>query len=212
MEKITSFHPEISRDLNVDRSIIRRYFKTVEDIINTVIDSFFQDIEEIMRAFVDDVFISAIHNGDMQIRKDRLHFSNPQSAAVFNGRLIDYLDALYDYLLVHSGEYALLVKESLVPGARHGCIERLLRLFLPIASNPLYQRIEKVADIHLEPEIQIGILQTHIFPILSYIMIKDNIDQLVPINPDEYKQRLLSDIRANNARHIVGQDIFFTAI
>jgi len=203
---------DISRDLNVDRAVVRRYFKTVEDILNTVIDSFFRDIEDILQVFVDDVFIPAVRSGELQIRKDRLHFANPQGAAVFNGKLIDHFEALYDYLLVHSGECSLLVKESLVSGAHHGCMERLLSLFLPIPTNPLYQKIKAAAKIHLAPEIQTNILQTYILPILSYITFKENLDQLVNHDQETYKQNLLSEIRAGNARHIIGQDIFYAAI
>jgi AcrR family transcriptional regulator len=200
---------DISHNLIIERIVLKHYFSTTEDLVTAVIDSVVQNIESILLSFIDDVMVPQINRGDLQITKDHLHFANERLAVEFNNKLIDHLEALFDYLLTYRDTYSLLVQESLVFGEHHGCLDRLLRLFLPIDANPLYQKIRSVAEIRLEPEAQISILQTNILPSLCYATMKESLERLVPHAQEAYKLKILADIRAGNARHIIGPDIFF---
>jgi AcrR family transcriptional regulator len=200
---------DISRDLNVERPVLKRFFETEEALLDALIDSFLQDIEDILRTFVNGVFIPNISTGDLEIRTDRLHFVSPQDAAVFSNQLVDHLDAVFDYLLVHSHEYNLFVQESLAPGAHSGCLQRLLRLFLPVATNPLVIKSPAIPNIQLIPGEQAGYIQANVLPILGYALAKENLEQLSVHCMETHKMMILDGIRAHHALHTIGADIFF---
>ena len=207
--KYTAVHlSDISDDLNVDRAVVKQFFPTREDLLTALIDSFLQNIEDILTTFVDSALLPAIKDGALEIRNDRFHFANPQRAAVFSDHVVDHLDAIFDYLLVHSDDYLLFVQESYMLGAHSGCLEKLLRLFLPVEENPLFIKRE-LPGIRLSPQEQVSFVQTIVFPILGYALFKVNLDQLSQHCAETHKQTILGDIRGIISRHTIGQDILF---
>ena len=200
---------DIYRDLKVDRSVVKQHFSTKEDLLAAILDSFLQDIEDILLTFIDGFLLSAVNSGTLEIRDDRIHCENPQSAAVFSRQVVNHLEAVFDYLFVHSNKFILLIQESFVPGAHTGDLDRLLRLFLPIAENPLLVRNKAVSKIHLTPEAQAGFMQTSVIPILGYTLVKEHLDPIASQCVETYKNHALDDIRANLARHTKGSDIIF---
>jgi len=200
---------EIARDLNVDRSVVKLYFSSTDELLSIVIDSFVKDIEAILLTFVDGVMVAAINSGSMQIKTDRLHFTDSRSAAEFCDKLIDYLEAIFDYLILHSKEYAVIVQESRASGIHHGCLAKVTNLFLPVDVNPLFQRLKVAAKIRAIPGERAYFLQTNILPILYSAQYKEEFGQLLP-DYEILKRRVLSEIQARNAQHHIGQDIMFT--
>ena len=200
---------DIIRDLMIDRSVVKHHFATKEDLLAALIDSFLQNIEDILIMFVKGVLLPAIESGKLEIKDDRLHFENAQCAAIFNNQVINHLEAVFDYLLVHSHEYILLLQESLIPGEHSDCIERLLCLFLPIATNPLLVSNKAIPEIGLTPEAQADFIQASVLPILGYILVKENLNRISQHCVETHKKQILNDIRDKHARHTIGSDIFF---
>lgn len=200
---------DISADLRVDRSVVKQYFDTMEDLITAIHATFLQGMEEILRAFVQGIFVPAVTSEELQIREDRLHFSTRQGAVVFSDALIDYLEAIFDYLLVRCHECSLFVQDSFASGARHGCIEELINMFLPAAKNPLCKNAKVILKIQASHKAQACFVQTNVLPILGYVLFKDSFEELFPHSVEIHKKEILDDIRANNARYMIGQDIFF---
>jgi AcrR family transcriptional regulator len=201
---------DIGHDLALDRSIVRKHFTSMDDLLTAVIDTFLQSVEEILLPFVQGVFVPQIVSGEIAIREDRLHFASPQSAAIYSDQVIDHLEAIFDFLLVHRDEYVLFAQESLGSGAHKGCMEKLIRLFLPTAENPLLKGYEALSEIQMPPDVQADFIQSDILPILGHVMLKETLDQLSPHCVETHKKKILNAIRAHNAGHLIGQDIFFT--
>ena len=202
---------DIGRDLTVDRSVVRKHYPSMEELLTALIESFLQSIEETLLPFVHGVFAPAIDSGDLEIRTDRLHFGTPQHAAIFSNQVIDHLEAMFDFLLVHRDEYFVFVQESLGSGAHSGCMEKMMRLLLPLADNPLFSGRETISEMRLPSEVLADYMQSNILPILGYALFKEKLDQITPLCTDTHKKKILDDIRDSNARHVIGQDIFFAA-
>ena len=200
----------ISRDLNVDRSAVKQYYETAEVLLNAILGSFAQKIEAILLSFINGILIPTVRKGDLEIRKDRLHFATPQCARVFFDQVMSHLEAVFDYFLVHYQDLRLFVMESFAPGVNHGCVDKLLCLFLPVESNPLLAKTENMPELCLTHEAQAEFIQTSVLPMIGYALFKDSIETLSPHCNESHKEETLRSIRKLNERRVIGQDIFFT--
>ena len=200
---------EIARDLGVSRSVIRLHFTTKEELLTALLDSLLRDIEDILMVFAKGFIVPAFERGAIEIKNDRIHFDSSQRADAFRKQVIGHLESVFDYLLAHSHAYSVFFQESLAPGARNGCFEKLLCLFIPNKRNPLLIKNPALPEIPLTPQMQASYMQTCVLPILSYALFKDSLNQLSQHCVEAHKEQVLDDIRANLARHSIGSDIYY---
>lgn len=201
---------DIARDLKVDRSVIRTYFDTIEELHDCVINTFISGVSDLLSTLVDGLFLPAVETGKIEIRKDRLHFENAQCAVVFCSKIIEYLEALFDFVLVHEDEYRLLMQEQLCGGRHQDALQRLMMLFLPTADSSMYKNASLITNsLSLSGNTQAWFLKTNIVPILDYALYRPVAEKLDSFDEEQHKRSILEAIRANNQKHVIGQDIFF---
>lgn len=201
---------DIASALNVDRSVIKMYYETVEDILDSIINTYLENVSDLIIAFVDGVLKPAVKAEKLEILDDRLRFENPQRAVRFCEAMIDHTEAVFEYMIVHGHEYMVLVQEQIHGGKHQDAMKKFLRLFLPDPRNPVFHNARELARKLVIPESQqMMYLQTNLFPVLDYVLHKHAMEKIAKFDEEKHIQAMLRNIRLNNQRHVIGRDVFY---
>ncbi|MGI6624525.1 MAG: TetR/AcrR family transcriptional regulator [Limnochordia bacterium] len=138
---------EIAESAEVNKSLIYYYFKSKEEILDTLLDALMNQLTALSMDFIDNFVVPMIKDGRLDIDGDRFEFVDSAAAEYFKDHLTTHYERLVDYLLKERSVVRILMFESLRHGRKHdSSLFRFFELLDKNPSNPAYSTIRSADE------------------------------------------------------------------
>ena len=201
---------DISKELRVETDYLKLHFSNKESILDAATETIYHDVSLILKGFVKHEFSSLVAEEKVKISKERLRFISPLAAENFSARMVDHLDAIFDYFICHRVPLCVMLIEAMRPSKYESCVDRLFSLFLPGRKNPVFEGEWELAALLTKTTMNYRMFfQTNVQPLLFYAAFEADKMKHSDSANDDNRALVISVIRKHNMQFVQGKDIIF---
>ncbi len=128
---------EIAEEAGVNKALIYYYFKSKEDILDTLLSSISNELESLSLDYMNDAIMKACDEGSLRIEHGGLSFSDEDALKLFMEKTNEYHSDLMDYMLERRELFRIVMLESLNRGRNNRSIMAIFNMANNCTSNPL---------------------------------------------------------------------------
>ena len=132
---------EIVDCAGVNKALIYYYFKSKEDILDTLLGSIISHVSSASTEFIDTYIVPMVKDGRLDIVGDRFEFSDSEAMGYFQANMAKHYEKLVDYLLQNRAIVRILMSESLRSGKHGSSLFRVMELMDKNPGNPIYRSL-----------------------------------------------------------------------
>ena len=104
---------QIASSAGVTKALIYYYFKSKEDILDSLVSSLLEDTTSMAMDFIHENIVQVINEGSLDIEPDKLHFASIEARGNFMNNVYAYHEQFLDYALANREVLRILMLESL---------------------------------------------------------------------------------------------------
>lgn len=199
---------EIAESAGVNKALIYYYFKSKEDILDTLLESVLAKLSAASMEFINQHIIPTIQAGRLDIVGDRFEFSDEEAMHSFQNHMAEYYEKLVDYLLTNRALVRILLFESLRSGKHKSILFRVMELMDKNPCNPIFSTLRNSdEDFDYSEDTVFFKFFFSWIPLISIAAYYDEYKAKTLLSDESMKeltiQSLENLIRAARARHFV---------
>lgn len=199
---------DIAKAANVNKALIYYYFKSKEDIMDTIINSFLDRAVSIAMDFIHTSIVQMIKDGYLDIQPDRLHFISEEAVQLFLNNTYMFCEHVVDFMIDNRYIIRVLMFESLKNGRYHDILFRLFNFTRDKNENPFYKTIyEADQDFTYSEEMMVFKLLFSIIPLVNFAAYYDNFKAITSWDDEKLRGLLLGSFQRLVSSLISGHDI-----
>jgi AcrR family transcriptional regulator len=119
---------EIAEQANVTKALIYYYFKSKEEILDSLVHSLMDNITSIAMDFIHANIVQTIKDGKLDIEPDRLRFVDEEARKRFSQNMTVYFEDILNYSIEHRAVIRILMLESLKSSKHHNDLFKIVDL------------------------------------------------------------------------------------
>lgn len=202
---------DIAKAANVNKALIYYYFKSKEDIMDTIINSFLDRAVSIAMDFIHTSIVQMIKDGYLDIQPDRLHFISEEAVQLFLNNTYMFCEHVVDFMIDNRYIIRVLMFESLKGGRYCDILFQLFNLTKEEDENPFYKTIyEADQDFTYSKEMILFKLLFSIIPIINFAAYYDNLKAITSLTDEKIRYLLLQSYKRVISSLVSGQDILLS--
>lgn len=166
---------EIARSAEVTKALIYYYFKSKEEIMDSLVRSLLDRISSMTMDFVHANIVQMIQAGRLDIEKDRLTFASEKDISYFLENGYRYFEKVLDFALENRAIIRILMFESLKNSKNHNELFRLMSFATDSDDNPLLKTISEAdSDFTYSADMVMFKFFYTIFPLVNFAVYYDD--------------------------------------
>ena len=166
---------EIARSAEVTKAFIYYYFKSKEEIMDSLVRSLLDRISSMTMDFVHANIVQMIQAGRLDIEKDRLTFASEKDISYFLENGYRYFEKVLDFALENRAIIRILMFESLKNSKNHNELFRLMSFATDSDDNPLLKTISEAdSDFTYSADMVMFKFFYTIFPLVNFAVYYDD--------------------------------------
>ena len=166
---------EIARSAEVTKALIYYYFKSKEEIMDSLVRSLLDRISSMTMDFVHANIVQMIQAGRLDIEKDRLTFASEKDISYFLENGYRYFEKVLDFALENRAIIRILMFESLKNSKNHNELFRLMSFTTSNGDNPLLKTISEAdSDFTYSADMVMFKFFYTIFPLVNFAVYYDD--------------------------------------
>jgi len=119
---------EIAKSADVTKALIYYYFKSKEEILDSLVHSLFDRVTSMTMDFIHANIVQMIQAGRLDIESDRLIFASEEDTSYFLENGYKYFEEVLDFALKNRATIRILMFESLKSSKNHNELFHLMSL------------------------------------------------------------------------------------
>ncbi len=166
---------EIAQSAEVTKALIYYYFRSKEEIMDSLVQSLLDKISSMTMDFVHANIVQMIQAGRLDIEKDRLTFATQEDITYFLENGYTYFEKVLDFALDNRAIIRILMFESLKNSKNHNELFRLMSFTTSNGDNPLLKTISEAdSDFSYSAEMVMFKFFYTIFPLVNFAVYYDD--------------------------------------
>ena len=166
---------EIAQSAEVTKALIYYYFRSKEEIMDSLVQSLLDKISSMTMDFVHANIVQMIQAGRLDIEKDRLTFATQEDISFFLENGYRYFEKVLDFALDNRAIIRILMFESLKNSKNHNELFRLMSFTTSNGDNPLLKTISEAdSDFSYSAEMVMFKFFYTIFPLVNFAAYYDD--------------------------------------
>ena len=166
---------EIAQSAEVTKALIYYYFRSKEEIMDSLVQSLLDKITSMTMDFVHANIVQMIQAGRLDIEKDRLTFATQEDISFFLENGYRYFEKVLDFALDNRAIIRILMFESLKNSKNHNELFRLMSFTTDNSDNPLLKTISEAdSDFSYSADMVMFKFFYTIFPLVNFAVYYDD--------------------------------------
>jgi AcrR family transcriptional regulator len=199
---------EISKSADVTKALIYYYFKSKEEILDSLVHSLLDRVTSITMDFIHANIVQMIQSGRLDIEPDRLSFANEEDTSYFLENGYKYFEKVLDFALENRAILRILMFESLKNSKNHNELFHLMSLTTGNEENPLFKTISQAdSDFNYSADMVMFKFFYTIFPLVNFAVYYDDYKAASGQGDDELHASFLGTFKIISSSLISGKDI-----
>lgn len=166
---------EIAQSAEVTKALIYYYFRSKEEIMDSLVQSLLDKISSMTMDFVHANIVQMIQAGRLDIEKDRLTFATQEDISFFLENGYRYFEKVLDFALDNRAIIRILMFESLKNSKNHNELFRLMSFTTDNSDNPLLKTISEAdSDFSYSADMVMFKFFYTIFPLVNFAVYYDD--------------------------------------
>ena len=166
---------EIAQSAEVTKALIYYYFRSKEEIMDSLVQSLLDKITSMTMDFVHANIVQMIQAGRLDIEKDRLTFASEEDISYFLENGYGYFEKVFDFALENRAIIRILMFESLKNSKNHNELFRLMSFTTENNNNPLLKTISEAdSDFSYSADMVMFKFFYTIFPLVNFAVYYDD--------------------------------------
>jgi len=199
---------DIAKAAHVNKALIYYYFKSKEEILDSMVKSLFNNALSIAMDFIHTNIVQMIKKGYLDILPDRLHFVSEEAIQRFLKNTYAFCERVIDFVIEKRDIIRVLMLESLKKGKHHNAIFRLFNLSRGGDENPIYKTISEAdQDYTYSDDMVIFNFFFTIIPVINFAAYYDDFKAASSLSDKELRNSFLQSCRIHIASLVSERDI-----
>jgi AcrR family transcriptional regulator len=183
---------EIAQSADVTKALIYYYFKSKEEILDSLVHSLLDSITSMTMDFVHANIVEMIQAGRLDIEPDRLTFASEDDTAYFLENGYKYFEKVLDFALENRAIIRILMFESLKSSKNHNELFRLMSFPGENDADPLLETISQADnDFSYSADMVMFKFFYTIFPLVNFAAYYDDYKTVSGQNDEELRTSFL---------------------
>jgi len=199
---------EIARSAGVTKALIYYYFKSKEEILDSLVQSLQDRVTSIKMDFVHANIVQMIQDGRLDITPDRLSFASEEDTSFFLENGYKYFKTVLDFALENRGTIRILMFESLKSSKNRYELFHLMNLTVESREDPVFKTISQADnDFNYSADMVMFKFFYTTFPLVNFVVYYDDYKTASGQNDEELRASFLQTFRIISSSLISGKDI-----
>jgi len=204
---------QIASSAGVTKALIYYYFKSKEDILDSLVSSLLEDTTSMAMDFIHENIVQVINEGSLDIEPDKLHFASIEARGNFMNNVYAYHEQFLDYALANREVLRILMLESLKKSKHHTALFRFINLMQESYENPIFKTIHEAdRDFNCSNEMILFNFFFCLIPIFNFAAYYDNCKSICGMPDKELRESFLNSLKHLTDSLISGSDILLRNI
>lgn len=187
---------EIAQSAEVTKALIYYYFRSKEEIMDSLVQSLLDKITSMTMDFVHANIVQMIQAGRLDIEKDRLTFATQEDITYFLENGYTYFEKVLDFALDNRAIIRILMFESLKNSKNHNELFRLMSFTTENNNNPLLKTISEAdSDFSYSADMVMFKFFYTIFPLVNFAVYYDDYKTVSGQSDGELRSSFLRTFR-----------------
>lgn len=187
---------EIAQSAEVTKALIYYYFRSKEEIMDSLVQSLLDKITSMTMDFVHANIVQMIQVGRLDIEKDRLTFATQEDISFFLENGYRYFEKVLDFALDNRAIIRILMFESLKNSKNHNEQFRLMSFTTDNSDNPLLKTISEAdSDFSYSADMVMFKFFYTIFPLVNFAVYYDDYKTVSGQSDGELRSSFLRTFR-----------------
>lgn len=187
---------EIAQSAEVTKALIYYYFRSKEEIMDSLVQSLLDKITSMTMDFVHANIVQMIQAGRLDIEKDRLTFATQEDISFFLENGYRYFEKVLDFALDNRAIIRILMFESLKNSENHNELFRLMSFTTDNSDNPLLKTISEAdSDFSYSADMVMFKFFYTIFPLVNFAVYYDDYKTVSGQSDGELRSSFLRTFR-----------------
>ena len=187
---------EIAQSAEVTKALIYYYFRSKEEIMDSLVQSLLDKISSMTMDFVHANIVQMIQAGRLDIEKDRLTFATQEDISFFLENGYRYFEKVLDFALDNRAIIRILMFESLKNSKNHNELFRLMSFTTDSDDNPLLKTISEAdSDFTYSADMVMFKFFYTIFPLVNFAVYYDDYKTVSGQSDGELRSSFLRTFR-----------------
>ena len=199
---------EIAKSADVTKALIYYYFKSKEEILDSLVHSLFDRVTSMTMDFIHANIVQMIQAGRLDIEPDRLIFASEEDTSYFLENGYKYFEEVLDFALKNRATIRILMFESLKSSKNHNELFHLMSLTMENEENPLFKTISQAdSDFNYSADMVMFKFFYTIFPLVNFAVYYDDYKTASGQSDEELRASFLGTFKIISSSLISGKDI-----
>lgn len=199
---------EIARSAEVTKPLIYYYFESKNEILDSVVASLFSKLKSLKMDFIHTNIVQMIEDQHLEIKHDRLIFTDDKYIADFLDNGYEYFEEVFDFALENRSIIRILMFESLKDNKEQNDLFRFMSPSMESKENPLVNSISQLDDdFHYSADKVMFRFFYTIFPLINFVAFYDDYKAISEQSDEELRSSFLGTFKVVTSFMISGNEI-----
>jgi len=199
---------EIAKSADVTKALIYYYFKSKEEILDSLVHSLFDRVTSMTMDFIHANIVQMIQAGRLDIEPDRLIFASEEDTSYFLENGYKYFEKVLDFALENRAIIRIMLLESIKSSKNHNELFHLMSLTMENEENPLFKTISQAdSDFNYSADMVMFKFFYTIFPLVNFAVYYDDYKTASGQSDEELRASFLGTFKIISSSLISGKDI-----
>ena len=199
---------EIAQSADVTKPLIYYYFKSKEEILDSLVHSLLDKITSMTMDFVHANIVQMIQAGRLDIEPDRLSFASEEDISYFLENGYKYFEKVLHFALENRAIIRILMFESLKNSKNHNELFHLMSLTTENDENPLFKTISQAdSDFSYSADMVMFKFFYTFFPLVNFAVYYDDYKTVSGQSDEELRASFLRTFKIISSSLISEKDI-----
>lgn len=187
---------EIAKAAEVTKPLIYYYFESKSEILDSVVASLFDKLKSLKMDFIHTNIVQMIEDKHLEIKHDRLIFTDDKYSATFLNNGYKYFEEVLDFALENRSIIRILMFESLKDDKDQNDLFRFMSPSMDNKENPLINSMSQVdGDFHYSADKVMFRFFYTIFPLINFVAYYDDYKAVSGQNDEELRISFLGTFK-----------------